>query len=181
MERNIIKKRPVKFIRRFVKLDMAIYSFWILAGIVAFILTDEKIENRIDFLAISIMIFLGLSLFIRLLQEYSKERKTITGIKIELDNLQIELLDFDSPTYISVSLANVELTLSRSFQRGNSRFNIDFWTVEKNIKKKLIRQHCNQAWTDYDIKEVFLELKEIKNEKLSKKEKHIIENTFEIR
>src|SRR3990170_8992980 len=117
MERTIIKKKPVKFIKRFLKPDMAIYAFWLVAGLIAFAITEERIENAIGILAV-IPLFFGLPLVIRLLQEYSKERKTITTIKIELNNLRIEFLDFDNSNYISVSLANVELTLSRSFRRG---------------------------------------------------------------
>ena len=94
---------------------------------------------------------------------------------MELDILQIELLDFDRPVKFSVELTNLEVTLSRSFTKGSSPLNIDFWIMEKNVKKRLMKQHCNHAWKYYDVKELFLTLKEMKKEKLSKKEKEIVD------
>jgi hypothetical protein len=124
MEREIIKKNPVKFIRQFLKPDLAIIFFWILAGIIALALTEEPIESGFDIFIIGIIIFLfGFTFFARVSSEYARERKTITKIEMEFDILRIELLDFDRPLKFSVKLINLELTLSRSFTMGSSPLN----------------------------------------------------------
>ena len=48
MGHDIVKKKPVKFIRRFLKPDLAIISFWILAGPIALALSEGTIESGFD-------------------------------------------------------------------------------------------------------------------------------------
>ncbi|WP_276373721.1 hypothetical protein [Chryseolinea sp. H1M3-3] len=174
MEQLIIKKPRKKFVKRFVQTHILILIIFTLWGIGSFVVTDRPTKDNLEWGVFIITLCLSWSLLVRLLTVYHNEKKTITKLEIDDEgNLIIEYTDFDNMKRFVTSLDKLDVTLKRSYWQGGSRLNIDFW-VDEN--KKLLRQHINTIWNGRDVKETFLMIKILKNSKLSKREKDMVDD-----
>ena len=149
----------------------------ILGGVISLIVTREPTKDNLEFFVSAIVAFLSLALIARVLTEYHKEKRTINKLEINDDrDLKIELTNFDSLEQVVTKLDQLDVTLKRSYRRDGSRLSIDFWVGKNESKRKLLRQHSNKVWDSRDVKATFLKIKELKNSKLTKREKDIVDD-----
>jgi len=176
MGQLIINKPKIKFIKRFIQVDIVVLSIAILGGIISLVVPSKPTKDNIEWSVIIIIVLLSLALISRLLRVYFKEKKTIIKMEVNVNNdLMIELTRFDNQEQLIAKLDHVDVNLKRIYRRDEG-LRIDFWIDENGSKRKVLRQYCNKVWDSRDIKSIFLAIKELKSSELTKREKDIVDD-----